>query len=98
MKDKGYKEMIHSFDLLIHFLISRGLRTLLQCLDNEVSLALRNYLTKQGIDYQLTPHIHHRKNAERAIQNFENISLQGSVQLIPASLSIFGISFYPRQP
>jgi hypothetical protein len=78
MKNRGDKEMVRAFDLLIQSLIIRGLRPSLQCLDNEASLALRNYLTKQRIDYQLAPpHIHRQKNAERAIQTFKNHSIAG---------------------
>jgi hypothetical protein len=70
-KNRDDKESVHAFDLLFHSLIIRGLKPSLQRLDNEASLALRNYLTKQGIDYQLAPaHIHWRNNAERAIQTF----------------------------
>jgi hypothetical protein len=59
MKNRGDKEMVRAFDLLIQSLIICGLIPSLQRLDNEASLALRNYLTKQGIDYQLAPpHIH----------------------------------------
>jgi hypothetical protein len=59
MRNKGDKEMVRAFDLLIQSLILRGLKPLLQRLDNEASLALINYLTKQGITYQLAPpHIH----------------------------------------
>jgi hypothetical protein len=46
MKNRGDKEMVRAFDLLIQSLILRGLKPLLQRLDNEASLALRNYLTK----------------------------------------------------
>jgi hypothetical protein len=49
MKNRGDKEMVRAFDLLIQSLILSGLKPLLQRLDNEASLALRNYLTKQGI-------------------------------------------------
>jgi hypothetical protein len=60
--------MARAFDLLIQSLIIHGLKPHLQRLDNEASLALRNYLTKQVIDYQLAPsHIHRMNNAERAI-------------------------------
>jgi hypothetical protein len=53
-------------------------------LDNEASLALRNYLTKQGIDYQLAPpHIHRRENAERAIQAFKNHFISGLCSVYP---------------
>jgi hypothetical protein len=63
MKNRVDKEMLHAFDLLIQSLIIRGLRQLLQRLDNEASVALNNYLAKQGIDYQLaTPHVHRRNN------------------------------------
>jgi hypothetical protein len=83
MKNRGEKEMVRAFDILIQSLIIRGLKLSLRRLDNEASLALRNYLTKQVIDYQLAPpHIHRRNNAERAIQTLKIISLQDSVQLI----------------
>jgi hypothetical protein len=47
-------------------------------------LALRNYLTKKGIDYQLAPsHIHQRKNSERAIQSFKNHFISGLCSVDP---------------
>jgi hypothetical protein len=56
----------------------------LQRLDNEESLALRNYLTQQGITYQLAPpHIHRRINAERAIQTFKNHFIAGLCSVDP---------------
>jgi hypothetical protein len=64
MKNRGDKEMVRAFDFLIQSLTLRGLKPLLQRLDNEASLALRKYLTQQGITYQLAPpHIHRRNNA-----------------------------------
>jgi hypothetical protein len=64
MKNRVDKDMVSAFDLLIKSLIIRGLKPHLQWLYNEESLALRNYLTKQGIDYQLAPpHVHRRNNA-----------------------------------
>jgi hypothetical protein len=78
MKNRGDKDMVRAFDLLIQSLIIRGLKPSLRILDNDSSLALRNYLTKQGIDYQLAPsHIHRRKNSERAIQTFKNHFISG---------------------
>jgi hypothetical protein len=78
MKNRGDKDMVRDFDLLIQSLIIRGLKPSLQRLDNESYLALRNYLTKQGINYQLAPpHIHRRSNAERAIQTFKNHFIAG---------------------
>jgi hypothetical protein len=68
MKNRGDKEIVRAFDLLIKSLIICGLRPRLQLLDNQAYLVLRNSLPKQGVDYQLAPpHIHRRNNAERAI-------------------------------
>jgi hypothetical protein len=86
MKNRGDKEMVRAFDLLIQSLIIRGLRPLLERLDNEASLALRNYLTKQGITYQLAPpHIHQRNNAEQAIKTFKNHFISGLCSVDPNS-------------
>jgi hypothetical protein len=76
--------MVRAFDLLIKSLIISGLRPSLKRLDNEASLALRNYLTKQGINYQLAPpHIHRRNNAEMAIQTFKNHFIAGLCSVDP---------------
>jgi hypothetical protein len=84
MKNRGDKEMVRSFDLLIQSLTIRGLIPSLQHLDNEASLYLINYLTKQGIDYQLAPpHIHRRNNAEKAIQTFKNQFIAGLCSVDP---------------
>jgi hypothetical protein len=97
-KNRGNKKMAFAFDLLIQSLVIHGLRPILQRLDNEAFFAHINYLTKQGIDYQLAPpHIHRRNNAERAILSKTN-SLQDSVQLTPTFLSSCGINYYLRQP
>jgi hypothetical protein len=84
MKNRGDKDMVRAFDLLIQSLIICGLKPHLQRLDNEASLALRNYLTKQGIEYQLAPpYIHRRNNAERAIQTFKNHFIAGLCSVDP---------------
>jgi hypothetical protein len=86
MKNRGYKEMVRAFDLLIQSIIIHGLRPLLQRLDNEASLALGNYLTKRGIYYQLaTLHIHHHNNDERAMQAFKNHIIAGISSVDPSS-------------
>jgi hypothetical protein len=73
MKNRGDKDMVKNVDLLIQSFIILGLKPHLQRLDNEESLALRNYLTKQDINYQLAPpNINRRNNADRAIQTFKN--------------------------
>jgi hypothetical protein len=84
MKNRGDKEMVRAFALLIQSLILRGLKPHLQRLDNEASLALRNYLTQQVITYQLAqPHIHQRNNTERAIQTFKNHFISGLCYVDP---------------
>jgi hypothetical protein len=84
MKNRGDKDMVRAFDLLIQSLIIRGLKHSLQRLENEASLALRNYLTKQEIDYQLAPpHFHRRNNAERAVQTFKNHFIEGLCSVDP---------------
>jgi hypothetical protein len=77
--------MVRAFDLLIQSLIIPVLRPYLHRLDNEASLTLNKYLTKQGIDYQLAPpHIHRRKNAERGIQTFKNHFIAGLCSVDPS--------------
>jgi hypothetical protein len=84
IKSRGDKEIVRAFDFLIQSLILRGLKPHLQRLDNQASLALRNYLTQQGITYQLAPpHIHRRNNAERAIQTFKNHVIAGLCSVDP---------------
>jgi hypothetical protein len=80
MKNRGDKEMVRAFDLLIQSLIIRGLKPSLQHLDNEASLALGNYLTTQEID---PTHIHRRNNAERVIQTFKNHFISGLCSVDP---------------
>jgi hypothetical protein len=83
-KNRGDKDMVRDFDLFVQSLIIRGLKPSLQRLYNEASLALRNYLTKQGIDYQRAPpHVHRRNNAERAIQTFKNHFIAGLCSVDP---------------
>jgi hypothetical protein len=84
IKNRGDKEMVRSFDFLIQSLIARGLKPHLQRLDDEASLALRNYLKKQGINYKLaSPHIQRKNNTERAIQTFKNHFIAGLCSVDP---------------
>jgi hypothetical protein len=84
MKNRGDKYMVRAFDLLIQSINIRGLKPHLQRLYNEESLVLRNYLTKQGINYQLAlPHIHRGDNAERAIHTFKNHFIAGLCSVDP---------------
>jgi hypothetical protein len=84
MKNRGDKDMVRAFYLLIQSLIIRGLKPHLQRLDNEASLELRNYITKQVIDYKLAPpYIHWRNNAESAIQTFKKHFIAGLCSVDP---------------
>ena len=59
-------------------LTQRGLSPQLHWLDNEASKALKNFITKEQMQYQLTPpHIHQRNAAERAIRAFKNHFISG---------------------
>ena len=59
-------------------LTQRGLKPQLHWLDNEASKALKNFITKEQTEYQLTPpHIHRRNAAERAIHTFKNHFISG---------------------
>jgi hypothetical protein len=85
MKNRGDKEMVRACDLLIQSLIIHVLRPSLQNLDKEASLALRNYLTKQGTDYQLAPtRIHRSNNSERAVKTFKNRFISGLCSVDPS--------------
>jgi hypothetical protein len=98
MKNRGDKDMVRPFDLLIQSLIIRGLKPLLQRLDNEASFELRNYLTRQGNTYQpAPPHIHWRNNAERAIQTFKNHFIAGLFQWTQLFHSNCGTSSYLKR-
>jgi hypothetical protein len=93
MKNRGDKDMIRAFDILIQSLIIRGLKPHFQRLDNEASLELINYLTQQGIHYQLAPpHIHRRNNAEREIQTFKNHFISGLCSVEPT----FPLKFWDK--
>jgi hypothetical protein len=75
--------MVRAFDFLIQSLIIRGLKTHLQRLDNYASLALRNYLTKQGINYQLVPpHIHQKTTQNEQYKHSRIMLLPVSAQWV----------------
>ena len=68
-KHQILKAMKETFKLLS----SRGLKPQLQRLDNECSKLLKDYMSEEGVDYQLTPKGKHSRNAaEKAIQTAKN--------------------------
>ena len=63
---------------VLRLLQRRGLRPKLHRLDNEASQLLKEFMTDEDINYQLTPAGLHRRNwAERAIQTFKNHFISG---------------------
>jgi hypothetical protein len=73
MKNRQGKSIVAAYQTIHTLLVSRGLRPILQRLDNEASSLLRNFLQKEHIDFQLVPPHNHRRNAaERAIRTFKN--------------------------
>jgi hypothetical protein len=55
---------IEAYSTILSRLKKAGLAPKLQCLDNEASRALKDFLDDQGIDWQLVPpHCHHRNAA-----------------------------------
>jgi hypothetical protein len=65
--------ILAAYKILRTKLCNAGLRPKLQCLNNECSEALKQFMSNEGVDYQLVPPgIHHRNAAERAICTFKN--------------------------
>jgi hypothetical protein len=67
-----------AYETVLRLLQRRGLRPKLHRLDNEASQLLKDFMTDEYVDYQLTPPGLHRRNwAERAIQTFKNHFISG---------------------
>jgi hypothetical protein len=59
MKNKTANSILTAYKLVHQRLCAAGLKPKLQRLDNECSQTLKNFMTEQGIDYQLVPpHVH----------------------------------------
>jgi hypothetical protein len=68
----------NAYETVLRLLQRRGLRPKLHRLDNEASQLLKDFMTDEHVDYQLTPAGLHRRNwAERAIQTFKNHFISG---------------------
>ena len=78
LKSRHDHNTIKAYEEIYTMLTSRGLKPQLHWLDNEASTALKDFITKQQTQYQLTPpHIHRRNAAERAIRTFKNHFISG---------------------
>jgi hypothetical protein len=72
MKSRSASEWVKAYDLIHQELTAKGFKPKLQTLDNEASMALKNFFTTNDVEYQLVPpHWHRRNAAERAIQTFK---------------------------
>ncbi len=78
LKNCKAESIINAYKMGHARLCATGLKHKLQCLDNEASQALQEFLTNEGIDCQLVlPHLHHHNAAEWAIQTFKNHFIAG---------------------
>jgi hypothetical protein len=70
--------ILAGYQVLHSRLVAAGLRPKLQRLDNECSVALKQFLAAEDVDFQLVPpHLHRRNAAERAILTFKNHFIAG---------------------
>jgi hypothetical protein len=76
--NKTSKCLLDAYKKLHNRLVIGGLRPKLQRLDNECSIELKDYMTEEGVEFQLVPPAVHRRNAaERAIRTFANHFIAG---------------------
>ena len=72
MRNRTKEEMIRANEKIINRMRMVGLGIKKHTLDNEASDALKQYIRKQEIQFELMPPGNHRRNqAERAIQTFK---------------------------
>jgi hypothetical protein len=84
MKSRSASEWVNTYDLIHQELTSKGFKPKLQTLDNEVSSALKNFVTTHDVEYQLVPPHCHQCNAdERAIHTFKEHFLAGLASVDP---------------
>jgi hypothetical protein len=73
IKNRTAAKLKRAYSTIAELLKSCGLHPKLQILDNEASKLLVDYITGQGINYQLAPpHVHRRNAAERAISTYKD--------------------------
>ena len=78
MKNRTKPSLLAAYKKLHAKLCSAGLRPRYQRLDNECSDIMKEFMTAEGIDYQLVPPGVHRRNAaERAIRTLKNHLIAG---------------------
>jgi hypothetical protein len=85
IKSRSASEWVKAYDTIHQELTVKGFKPKLQTLDNEASIALKNFFTVNDIAYQLVPpHCHRRNAAERAIRTFKEHFVAGVSSVDPA--------------
>jgi hypothetical protein len=93
IRSRSASEWVKAYDSIHQELTVKGFKPKLQTLDNEASIALKNFFTVNNIAYQLVPpHCHRRNAAERAIRTFKE-----HFQLIPPSQCTCGTDSCHKQ-
>jgi hypothetical protein len=84
MKSRSASEWVNAYDTIHQELTVKGFKPKLQTIDNEASVALKNFSTANNVDYQLVPpHCHRRNSAERAIRTFKEHFVAGISSVDP---------------
>jgi hypothetical protein len=85
IKSGSASEWVKAYNSVHQELTMKGFKPKLQALDNEASVALKNYFTVNDIAYQLVPHHCHQLNAaERAIRTFKEHFVAGLSSVDPS--------------
>jgi len=78
LKSHHFKAILAAYQMAHTRLCAAGLHPKLQCLDNEASCALQDFMVAKHVNYQLvSPHIHRCNAAEHAICTFKNHFIAG---------------------
>ena len=79
IKNRLSKEIKRAFKTKIEYLKDRGLKPLINIMDNEASKELKRYISlEEEMKYELVPpHIHRRNAAEQAITTFKDHLISG---------------------
>ena len=91
------KAILAAYKILHTELCHAGLHPKLQCLDNECSKILKDFMTNGNIDFQLIPPgVHAEMQPSTQSTHSKIISLQAYAVWTKTSPSTFGITFYRR--
>ena len=78
MKSRNEHEIIRVYTKIHTYLTDRGMRPILQKLDNECPKGLKKFMRDNQVDYQLVPpHLHRTNSAENAIGTWKDHFVAG---------------------